>query len=326
MADSKGFKRTGQRFAIAWSLLSLLGSQLALPMPELQAKDKTIVHHYYHGTKTQRKSTRFTILEWLKIKKRIKEMDVWLAMYSNPAKALFRPELKLCYSLHRSDHSLGHDGLVTSQPHQHMNRRVKGQVFLTNLITSTLRAKLLNIDIGFEMSVDQSHPSKGTARLFPRTTLAPGYATEALYSYSAIRQAVNIRLLGSHIQDSALMVKYGKLKEQVGASGQGSWQGQRQIEGYYTEIESLLYLTSWFAIHGSWQQDTAQYDTVASPTPYFAHRNRRELGATIDIGLFGVTGGVFDYSRQRDLDLSGSGAGSASVPIKGQFIGLNLNF
>lgn len=325
MADSRGFRRNLPPLAIAGSLLALAGLPLALPPEMVQAKDKTIVHHYYHGTQNQRKSTRFTILEWLKIKKRIKEMDVWLAMYSSPKKAKFRPELKLCYSLNRANHSIDHEGLVASQPHQHMNRRIKGQLFLTNLMTSTLRAKLLNIDIGFEMNVDHSHSSKGTARLFPRTTLAPGFATDALYSYSALRQAINVRLLGSHSQDSAMMVKYGKLQEQVGGSGLE----ERQIEGYYTEIESLIYLTSWFAIHGSWQQDQAQKDSTASLKPTFVHRNRRELGATIDIGLFGVTAGVFDYSRQRDMGLSSGGAGasdSATVPIKGQFIGLNVNF
>lgn len=277
------------------------------------AADKTIVHHYYHGTQKQRKSTRFTILEWLKIKKRIKEMDVWLAMYSSPAKAKFRPELKLSYMLNRTDHEWDSAGAESAVAHQHMNRRLKGQLFLTNLITSTLRAKLLNIDIGFEMTQDDSQPVAGTAKFFPRTSLEPGFSKEALYGYSAQRQAVNVRLLGSHIQDSSLMVKYGTIKEKARPAGASE---ELNITGSYYELESLIYLTSWFAIHGSWQNDTPSDDDAP-----LIHRQRRELGATIDIGLIGVTGGVFDYSRQANFS-----GGEATVPIKGQFIGIAVNF
>lgn len=282
------------------------------PQP-VEAADKTVVHHYYHGTQKQRQSTRFTILEWLKIKKRIKEMDVWLAMYSSPQKAKFRPELKLSYTLNRTAQTVDTAGAVAPVAHQQMNRRLKGQLFLTNLITSTLRAKLLNIDVGFEMTKDDSQPVAGTAKFFPRSSLAPGFSTEALYGYSATRQAVNVRLLGSHIQDSSLMIKYGTISE--GATPVGAGDEQRRTGSYY-ELESMIYLTSWFAIHGLWQKDEARDD--AAP---LIHSQRRELGATIDIGLIGVTGGVFDYSRSRDFS-----GGAATVPNKGQFIGVAVNF
>lgn len=287
--------------------LSLLVGQLA------QAADKTVIHHYYHGTQKERKSTRFTILEWLKIKKRIKEMDVWLAMYSSPEKAKFRPELKLAYTLNRCAQTLDAAGAKTAVAHQQMNRRLKGQLFLTNLITSTLRAKLLNIDIGFEMTSDASHPVAGTAKVFPRTSLEPGFSIEKLYSYDATRQAVNVRLLGSHIQDSSLMVKYGTIHEKV--SGPASAEVSARKGSYY-ELESMIYLTSWFAIHGSWQKDEAK--VKAEP---LIHSQRRELGATIDIGLIGITGGIFDFSRQKDFD-----AEAATAPIKGQFVGIAVNF
>lgn len=292
--------------------LAAITLAMALPAPVFAA-DKTIVHHYYHGTQKERQSTRFTILEWLKIKKRIKEMDVWLAMYSSPAKAKFRPELKLSYTLNRSGHEWDTTGAEAAAAHQHMNRRLKGQLFLTNLITSTLRAKLLNIDIGFEMTQDNSQPVAGTEKVFPRTSLAPGFSKEALYGYSAQRQAVNVRLLGSHIQDSSLMVKYGTIKEKAHPAGASE---EISITGSYYELESLIYLTSWFAIHGSWQNDSP-----SSQGAPLIHRQRRELGATIDIGLIGVTGGVYDYSRQANFS-----GGETTVPIKGQFLGIAVNF
>lgn len=292
-------------------VVALVGVTL-LPWQALAA-DKTVVHHYYYGTQKERKSTRFTILEWLKIKKRIKEMDVWLAMYSSPSKAKFRPELKLCYGLNRTDHMVDASGTAVTVGHQHINRRLKGQLFLTNLITSTLRAKLLNIDIGYELTMDHSQPVKGTAKFFPRTTLAPGFATDALYDYEAQRQAVNMRLLGSHIQDSSLMVKYGTIAEKVRPAGGSEAQS---IQGTYWEVESMLYLTSWFAVHGLWQADTPK--DQLNP---LIHRQRREIGATIDLSLFGVTGGVFDYSRRANIT-----SGEATLPIKGQFVGINVNF
>lgn len=277
--------------------------------PLVQAKDKTIVHHYYHGTQEQRKSTRFTILEWLKIKKRIKEMDVWLAMYSNPKKAVFRPELKLSYTLHRAEQNVDTAGIEGTAIHQHVNRRLRGQLFLTNLITSTLRTKLLNIDMGFEMSVDESHPLDGTARYFPRTSLTEGFSTEALYGYRSIDQAVTMRLLGSHIQDSSLILSYGKTQQTFTPTG---GEGATVAEGTTLGLESSLYLTSFFALHGKWRRDNGAG---------LFHSNRREVGATVDIGLFGITGGLFDYSRSRNFS-----GGDATVPVKGQFVGLNVNF
>src|SRR5258707_569097 len=55
----------------------------------------TVVTTYVTKTQDERQSTRFNLTEWLRIKERMKMMDVWLSMFSDPKKDKFAPELNL---------------------------------------------------------------------------------------------------------------------------------------------------------------------------------------------------------------------------------------
>jgi len=60
--------------------------------PSLQAQGKRVVT-YIEDVQEERKSTRWTLTEWLRIKERMKMMDVWLWMFPYPKKGKFPPEL-----------------------------------------------------------------------------------------------------------------------------------------------------------------------------------------------------------------------------------------
>ena len=55
--------------------------------------DQVVVVKVIENRQEKRKSTRWTLTEWLKIKERMKMMDVWLAMFS-PKKPEFTPRVK----------------------------------------------------------------------------------------------------------------------------------------------------------------------------------------------------------------------------------------
>src|SRR5262245_64424210 len=60
---------------------------------------------YVVKVQEERETTRWTLTEWLKIKERMRMMDLWLAMFSDPKKDKFQPELMLSYGLTRGDYS-----------------------------------------------------------------------------------------------------------------------------------------------------------------------------------------------------------------------------
>ena len=50
--------------------------------------DHTVVTTYVTKVQEKRRSTRWTLTEWLRIKERMRMMDVWLAMFSSPKKEI----------------------------------------------------------------------------------------------------------------------------------------------------------------------------------------------------------------------------------------------
>ena len=172
---------------------------------------ETVVTTYVVKTQEQRASTRWTLTEWLHVKERMKLMDVWLAMFSDPQKDRFRPELNLSYGLLQADVALAtSDGETKSGS---MNSQsLKGQLWLTNILTGTVGVRSLNIDLGFEAG------SKGTTSPYSQSetdTTEPAALSlidaDALpRKHSTEYGSANLRIFGKNIQDTSLVLKYGK--------------------------------------------------------------------------------------------------------------------
>ena len=70
------------------------------------AKSSSTVVINIEDTQDERKELRWTLTEWMRIKERMKMMDVWLAMNSDPKKDKFRPEIQFAYQMAQGDYDL----------------------------------------------------------------------------------------------------------------------------------------------------------------------------------------------------------------------------
>src|SRR5690606_22469415 len=119
-------------------------------VPSTYVRGDTVhVTHYVTKVQEERRSTRWTLTEWLRIKERMRMMDVWLAMFSQPKKDSFHPELNLEYgktqgvlALREGDGDAGESDTAGSE--------MRGTLWLTNLITASTGLRTLNVDLGIE--------------------------------------------------------------------------------------------------------------------------------------------------------------------------------
>ena len=223
----------------------LIAFCLALATPAL-AQTRRIVT-YIEDVQEERKSTRWTLTEWLRIKERMKLMDVWLAMFSKPQEK-FAPELSFTYFKGVGDtrFDLGSkagfedDRLRTQGLSTFEEGRL--QFWLTNLVNSTTGLRTLDIDLGFEgrfhnrFMVDDElvkDPLQGTWN--------PG--TEKLQ-----QAGVNLRIFGKNSQDSTLVGKAGKFDRDSG------FLGKDQQSGQYWGGEVGLYFLSFLGAEANYYQ------------------------------------------------------------------------
>ncbi|MFW7381063.1 MAG: hypothetical protein ACOH5I_19765 [Oligoflexus sp.] len=200
------------------------------------------VTRYIVEVQEERKSTRWTLTEWLRIKERMKLMDVWLAMFSKPEKQHFAPEFVMEYAnlkgtFHLQPQDSEVDKIEIEEPAGFQGR---AQFWLTNLITSTTGVKTLNIDLGIEggsYRLLQPAEEDYTADL-----IANQPWTDLSYqSFQTDWWAANFRIFGSNIQDSSLILKYGGYTTKPAAfSGELSTYG-----GALAGAETYLYFFSW---------------------------------------------------------------------------------
>jgi hypothetical protein len=275
---------------LLWSLALTMGAQIAFA-----GETTTTVTTYVVRTQEERQQTRWTLTEWLRIKERMKLMDVWLAMFSDPNKDKFSPELNVSYSLTSSAMRRQTNELTTDEG-KGSGSTFRSQLWLTNLISSKVGIRTMNVDFGFEAGGHTSGTYKSTSANTTNnvsTSLADNpIANTNWYTF-------DLRLFGKHIQDSSLVLKYGLMQTtnsfQLPSSGTtptsiGKTSSQLAT-GSTLGGELQLYLIPVMGLEGSLHQYRA------STVSYSDHTLTGGFGealAFIEIGLLRLQGGIYE--------------------------------
>ena len=233
--------------------------------------DETVVTHYIVTTQKERHDTRWTLTEWLRIKERMKLMDVWLAMFSDPQKDQFRPEIILGYQGYKG--VLDIDGKAEFDVEGHA---AKGQLWLTNLVSSTVGVRTLNIDLGLEGGGFFSERANGLTFVGKNVTYG----------------AANFRIFGKSIQDSMMVLKAGR----YAVEGPGQTK-----EGTMAGAEMSLYLLKWLGLEGSVQGYFSE--TFLKPGEDF-NGYYGDYSAFIEIALIRFTLGKYSYHYTTEDDVN----------------------
>ena len=183
-----------------------LSAILLFMMSEVAFGDQVTVTTYVTRVQEERASTRWTLTEWLRIKERMKLMDVWLAMFSDPAKDRFSPELNVSWLMTSAQMSRKEGGADTMAGVA-TGHTGQAQFWMTNLVSSSFGVRTLNIDLGVEGGQHDS----GNATHLTNTSATASTSTSSVANPVARTTwyTANLRLFGKNIQDSSLIVKYG---------------------------------------------------------------------------------------------------------------------
>jgi hypothetical protein len=254
--------------------------------PLLHAQGKRVVT-YIEDVQEERKSTRWTLTEWLRIKERMKMMDVWLAMFSDPKKDKFAPELSMQYGQSRGL-SLFKYGAATdfdannwaSSETEHKKEHGRLQFWFTNLVSSTTGLRTLDIDLGIEASFQNRF-------MVEQQTLTPAnVSTLATATDKTQLSGINLRIFGANEQDSFLVGKIGKFNRSSGfadspfASSSGTYYGG----------EMALYFLRFLGAEGQYmtfKPQLSEEETVKA--------SNVEYGAFLEIYNVRFIYGVYDH-------------------------------
>lgn len=286
------------------------------------ANADTVVTHYIVKTQEERKSTRWTLTEWLRIKERMKMMDLWLAMFSNPDKDQFRPELNLSYQVTR-----GHISVSDSNDNEESSylegTHLGGQLWLTNLISGSTGLRTLNIDLGIEgqlhssSDVDFSMPTETT------TTTSTELGTASTTSYANKITTGNLRIFGGNVQDTSLILKYGRYELENGFLKDSETQQPLKTKGLTAGGEMILYLFGGLGAEGHYQvfgDDAGVQGNDSQKGSYWDYQG------FIEISLFRITFGKFSESWTSQSIESESPVNTYESTYDGYIAGLKLLF
>lgn len=266
---------------------------------------------YVLKTQEERESTRFTLTEWLRIKERMKLMDLWLALIAQPPKqAEFRPEFSLGWTL------LEADAAASAGTRLPPRERRDASLFLTNIVSTSLGLRMLNIDFGFEI---QDRRNTGLARSSSTSLAAlqsaPSQSADVADANAAFalpqcrHGGMQFRIFGKNVQDTSLILKYGRFASEDPLTGIGSY-------GRMLGASTNLYLLGWLGVEGQltrYDSDAPEFDA-----PWHA-ATLRDYGAFIEISLIRLSGGVFQEDWQ-----GGSAEAPATRQRQGYFSGMRL--
>lgn len=204
---------------------------LLLAIPSGAYAQSTVVIHVIQERQKERERSRFSLLEWLKIKERMKEMDVWLALASDP-KSKFSPELNLAYYSLDQEFSLGGEEVKNEKSYS-----AEGTLWLTNLVSASLGVKSLNIDFGVE--------GRKSALQYTQD----GLSLDSLEEGGSLERFGCFRLFGKHSQDSTLELRYGLHSGKILLNGDsGLYQPSIKGEAYGAALQ--VYLGRWLGLTG----------------------------------------------------------------------------
>lgn len=163
--------------------ISLLVGGLFILAP-LGAQLNADVVYIIKDRQKEKQSTRWTLTEWLRIKERMRLMDVWLAMFSTPQKDQFKPELHLRYAFLNLAHTWTNKDIDFSIP-KTTYQNANAKLYLTNLVSASTGLRTLNIDFGFtgeiEKYADKSEGFGGTFRFFGKNNQDTSIEAGVLY-------------------------------------------------------------------------------------------------------------------------------------------------
>lgn len=264
-----------------WSILISLLSEFVLPASTLMAKSDGpdfVVSTYIAKRQEERESTRFTLTEWLRIKERMKMMDVWLAMFTDPKKDLFTPELSGSYQGEQGAVRVTRAGMSEESIVQ--SHKVGGQIYLTNLLTWTTKMRTLNIDVGGEGFIRET----GELTSATTTPIAPGRKESLKYFMG------NLRVFGKNVQDSSIVFKYGSYSLASRFSNLMITDSDTSETGQTGGAELQLYMFKWLGLEGNAMTfgDGKSAFSKDAVTGF-----RYEMGPYIEVSLLRLIGGAY---------------------------------
>ena len=243
--------------------LSAIGASFILIMTsEVAFADQVTVTTYVTRVQEERASTRWTLTEWLHIKERMKLMDVWLAMFSDPVKDRFSPELNMSWFVTRA-HTARKEADTVAMEGDSAGHEGRAQFWMTNLVSSTFGVRTLNIDLGVEGG---QHDSGSVTDLTTTNTSSAAASTSLSTSESTVAPVSrttwytgNLRLFGKNIQDTSLVLKYGLIQTNNtwqlpgGAefAATSSRDGAGLATGTMAGLELQIYLLKWLGAEGT---------------------------------------------------------------------------
>lgn len=261
---------------------------------------------YVRDVQEERRSTRWTLTEWLRIKERMRMMDVWLAMFSSPKKDKFRPELNLVYGKTRGVYTIyNSNGGIAGD---NSGTQLKGQIWLTNIVTATTRLRTVNIDFGIEGY------QYSTMDIEDKVMINNSFTSSGRTPRSSYWSA-DLRLFGKHIQDSSLIIKYGKYetKDHLLVANPSL-----SPHGVMAGAELSLYLFRWLGMEGNY----ISYGDTSSPQSSKVDGDYYDYMAFIEISLLRIMFGVY----REEWELEESGGSTNKLLDVGTYTGVKLQF
>lgn len=311
-----------------WTLLAATVTAVACTVitPSI-AIGETRVTTYVTHVQEEREQTRWTLTEWLRIKERMRMMDLWLAMFSDPKKTQFRPELMLSYQMTRSKYTLSAAGAMTGEGSL-TGSSGKAQLWLTNLISSTVGIRTLNVDLGMEGlrrmtsgisaatgALSATRSLSATSSSTATTTAGGGAAAPSLQNQY---YAGALRVFGRNIQDTSLVFKYGQYTARDQLLDTATATSPAPISGAMAGVELQLYLLRSLGVEGN----VTQWGDGAGVEGSALQRGLSyDYGAFIEVSMLRLMVGIYSEARSQ-----ARGGQSFETRETGSQAGLKLQF
>jgi hypothetical protein len=257
----------------------------------------TTVSTYVVRTQEEREQTRWTLTEWLRIKERMKIMDAWIAMFSDPNEDKFSPEFNVSFLATKSTMRRKVDDVTTNDGNGSGNT-VKAQAWMTNLISSKVGIRTLNVDCGFEAGARDSGiltvGGNNRSSILMTASIPAEFPSAKTHWY-----ALDLRLFGQHIQDTSLVLKYGLMtaensiqlpETQTAPELTKKW-NSTSASGSMAGVELQFYVTRWLGLEGTAHQYRA------TRVAYGDHTLTGTWGEAlgfIEIGILRLQAGIYE--------------------------------